>query len=162
MIRFDRMSEPATLTERRFPWPADYYSAPTPDPLLPRAVAYGCGAGSLVVLIAVFAGGFFLSRGGFVSLMDMGIGMSVGEMRGMYADSIPEPQRESLEAEIERMREAMRSGDLPPGAVQPFLETMRQATSDGTVDPGEAEKLEESARKTREAAPSADPVAAPR
>jgi hypothetical protein len=162
MIRFDRMSEPAPLTERRFPWPAEYYSAPTPDPLLSRAVAYGCGAGSLAVLIAVFAGGFFLTRGGFVNLMDMGIGMSVGEMRGMYADSVPESQRESLEAEIEKMREGMRSGELPPGAVQPFLETMRQATRDGTVDPGDAEKLEESARRIREAAPPADPAPAPR
>jgi hypothetical protein len=125
-------------------------------------MAYGCGAGSLAVLIVVFVGGFFLSRGGFVSLMDMGIGMSVGEMRGMYADSVTESQRESLEAEIEQMREAMRSGELPPGAVQSFLETMRQATKDGTVDSGEAETLEESARRVREAAPPSDASLAPR
>jgi hypothetical protein len=156
------MSEPAPVSERRFPWPGEYYSAPTPDPLLPRAMAYGCGAGSLAVLIVVFVGGFFLSRGGFVSLMDMGIGMSVGEMRGMYADSVTESQRESLEAEIELMREEMRSGAIHPGAVQPFLETMRQATKDGTVEPGEAETLEKSARMVREAETPAGPPRAPR
>jgi hypothetical protein len=133
---------PPELSVRRTTWPADYYSSATPEPVLPRWAALGCGAASVLLLAIIFGGGILLSTGRFTDLMDLMIGMSVGEMKGMYSEDVSSEQRASLDAEIERFREGLRKDELPFTALQPFLEAMRNATKDGTVTPEEAEYLE--------------------
>lgn len=132
--------------------PADYYSSPTPEAILPRWAAYGCGAASLVALAVIFIGGAWLARGGFTDLMDLTLGMSLGEMRGMYAAGVPDERKRSLDAEIERMRQNLRDGNINVANMQPFLEGLRQAVRDESVTIEETVRLEETARKINERA----------
>jgi hypothetical protein len=141
------MTVPESSEQRGFVRPADYYSSPTPPPVLPRAVAFGCGAASLAVLLMIFIGGALVSGGGFSQFMDMAMGMSIGEMRGMYAAEVSEPRRKSLEAEIEKMREHVRNEKVSVTSLQPFMDSLRTAISDRRVTSEEAAKLEETARK---------------
>lgn len=141
------MTEPETIPKRRFVRPADYYSAPTPPAVFPAGVTYGCGAAAALVLALIFVGGAILSRGGFTSFMDMAVGMSIGEMRSMYAKEVTDARRKSLEAEIETMREHLRNDRISIVSLQPFLETLRSAMYDRRVTEQEARTLEENARK---------------
>jgi hypothetical protein len=141
------MSVPETSEKRGFVWPADYYSSATPAPVLPRGVAYGCGAASLLVLLVIFVGGAFVSGSGISGFMDMAVGMSLGEMRGMYAAEVTPARKKSLEAEIEKMREGVRSEKISVVKLQPFLQNLQGAIADRKVTAQEAAVLEESARK---------------
>jgi hypothetical protein len=141
------MSVPETSEKRGFVWPADYYSSATPAPVLPSALAYGCGAASVVVLLIIFIGGAFVSGSGLASFMDMAIGMSLGEMRGMYAAEVTPARKQSLEAEIEKMRAGLRGGKVSIVALQPFMQNLQSAITDKKVTSQEAALLEESARK---------------
>jgi hypothetical protein len=141
------MTEPESIPQRRFVWPADYYSAPTPRSVLPAGVTYGCGGASALVLLLIFVGGALLSSGGFASFMDLAIGTSIGEMRGLYTKEVTDARRKSLEAEIETMREHLRNERVSIVALQPFLETLRSAIYDRKVTEQEARTLEENVRK---------------
>lgn len=141
------MTVPETSEKRGFVWPADYYSSATPAPVLPSALAYGCGAASLVVLLVIFIGGAFVSGSGLANFMDMAIGMSLGEMRGMYAAEVTPDRKKSLEAEIEKMRAGLRDGKVSIVALQPFMQNLQGAITDRKVTAQEAALLEESARK---------------
>ncbi|HEY0157492.1 MAG TPA: hypothetical protein VGF28_09425 [Thermoanaerobaculia bacterium] len=141
------MTEPETIPKSRFVWPADHYSAPTPPSAFPPAVTYGCGIAAAVALLLIFAGGIFLSSGGFTTFLDFSISMSVAEMKGMYAKEVAEPRRKSLEREIETMRENLRAERISIVHLQPFLESLRSAGYDKEVTEQEARALEETARK---------------
>jgi len=149
------MTVPETLPEisgpagpgRRIQWPADYYSSPAPLAVLPRGVAYGCGAASVLVLVLVFAGGAVLSGGGFAQFMDFAMGMSLGEMRGQFAADVTPARKATLESEIERLRQNLRGEKIPVTAMQPFMVALRDAGSDKTITAKEAEELEATARK---------------
>lgn len=140
------MTEPESSGPRAFILPADYYSSPAPAAVLPRGCAFGCGAASVVVLLIIFVGGAVLSGGGFASFMDFAMGMSIGEMRGMY-ESVPDARQKSLEAEIDTMRANVRTEKVAVTALQPFMDALRSAVSDRKVTSEEAAKLEEVARK---------------
>jgi hypothetical protein len=127
---------------RPFRWPADYYSAPAPTPVLPRWAPFGCGAAAVVVLILVFAGGAFLSSGGFLDFMDFVIGMSASEMKGYYAAEVSPAQRKSLDDEVVLMRKNMREQKISIAQMQPFLELLRNAGGDKKVTPQEAAAME--------------------
>jgi hypothetical protein len=142
------LPEPA----RRFVWPAEYYASATPRPFLPQWAAFGCGGASVLVLIVVFVGGLSLSRGGFADFMDLVIGLSVSEMKGMYAPEVTAETKKSLDAEIETMRENIRNERVAIPTLQPFLDTLRNATSDNKVTPEETSQLEEAARRVNGAA----------
>ena len=100
----------------------------------------------MVFLIVVFAGGAFLSSGGFVDLIDLVIGMSMGEMKGMYAGVSPGDQK-ALDADIENMRKDLRDGKISVQGIQPFLTLYRDVTSDGKVTPEEVKHLRAAAHK---------------
>ncbi len=140
-----------TVTEnpprRAFQWPADYYSSAAPKPILPQWAPFGCGAAAVVVLILVFAGGAFLSSGGFVDFMDFAIGMSVSEMKGQFATEVSAEQKKSLDDEIERMRKNLRDQKISLQMMQPFLQSLRDVTSDNKVTSAEATTLQAVARK---------------
>lgn len=127
--------------------PADYYSSATPAPVLPRWAPFGCGAASVLVLIVVFAGGAFLAGGGFTDFMDLVFGMTMGEMRGMYAAEVTDAQKRDLEREIETLREHLRNERIAAGALDPVLQAMRRATSDEKLAPAEVDKIVSAARK---------------
>jgi hypothetical protein len=128
-------------------WPADYYSSATPAPVLPQWATFGCGAAAVVMLILVFAGGAFLSSGGFSEFMNFAIGMSVSEMKGQYAADVSTARKKSLADEISRMQKNLGEQKLTVTSLQTFLERLRTAGSDKKITAQEAAALEETARK---------------
>ena len=143
------MSEPETIGERRFVWPAEYYSGPSPVAVLPRGVTFGCGAASIVALILVFAGGVFMASGGLVQLMDLTLGMSMGDVRGMYTAQVTPAEKSELEDAIEQLRAGLREEQVSVTELQPVLETMRKGISDKKLDPAEVQAIAAAARKAR-------------
>lgn len=150
------MTVPESTGPRRFVRPCDYYASATPEPAFPKGVTYGCAAASLLVLVLVFAGGAFLASGGFADVLDMAIGMSVGELRGLYAGEVTDARKKSLDAEIAKMRQNLREERVSIAALQPFLEDLREAISDRRVTAAEARALEERARTINAAAKPAN------
>jgi hypothetical protein len=142
---------PAAPAARRFLWPAEYYSSATPPPVLPRAVSYGCGALSVLVLAAVFAAGAWMSRGGFVQVLDLTLGMTLGQMRGMYTSEVTAADKQSLEREIEAMRAKMREGAVPLPRLQTFLQTLQKSMKDEKIDPAEVRQLTATAQNAQRA-----------
>jgi hypothetical protein len=141
------MSESETTYVRRFVWPAEYYSGPTPAAVLPRGVTFGCGAAALVVVILVFAGGAFLASGGLTQLMDLALGMSMGDLRGMYTKDVTPAQKKELDTAMEQLRAGLRNGKVPVGQLQPVLESMRVVITDQKVTPDEVRTLAAASRK---------------
>jgi hypothetical protein len=139
-------AKPATM------WPADYYSSPTPSPVLPQWVPFGCGGLALLVLIIVFAGGAFLASGGFIEVMDFAIGMTVSEMKGQYAADVTPAQKKTLDDETTLLRKNLRDQTITIVAMQPFFERLRDVSSDKKVTAQEAQSLVEIARKVNGAA----------
>lgn len=152
------MTEVETGGGRRFSWPADYYSAPASEPIVPVWAVRGCGGAALLALVLLFAGGAFLASGGFVDLMDLVLGMSVGEMKGMYGADVTAGQKAALESEIETMREGLRSGRVSVAALQPFLETLRTASGDSRITAEEAGRLRDAARTINSRRPAIQPL----
>lgn len=137
--------EPVSTPDRR-QWPADYYASATPDPVLPRGVSYGCGALSVVVLLVVFLGGAYVSKEGLGKVMDMGLGMSLGDMRRALAPEVTAEQKATLEREVEAMREQLRTNGIPAGKAQPFVQALDKAMRDDKITPAEVEQLTKLAR----------------
>ena len=127
--------------ETRVYRPADYYSSAAPERMLPQWAPYGCGAASVLILILVFAGGVWLAHGGFTEMMDLVFGMTMGEVRGMFAKDVTAPQKQSLEREIETLRKNLREEKISVQKLQPLLEAIRKATNDKRVDAREVEKI---------------------
>ena len=146
----DPAPAPESLPNRRFLWPAEYYATPTSQPVLPRWVSFGCGAASLAVIVLVFVGGAWLSSGGFAQFLDLAFGMSLGEMRGMYATDVTDAQKKTLEQEIETMRTNVRQHKLPPKNLQTVLQTMQKAMGDNKLTVAEVTSITEAARKANQ------------
>ena len=134
--------------DTRFYRPADYYSSASPERVLPAWASYGCGAASLLVLLLVFAGGAYLAGGGFTDLMDLALGMTLSEMRGMYTSDVTAAQKKELEREVEAMREKLRTQKLSVQRIQPVLEAIRKATGDEKLNANEVESITALTRKT--------------
>lgn len=149
---YEPVYEPATVPalppQRTIRWPADYYSSATPDPVLPRWASYGCGALAVVVLLVVFIGGAYLSGGGFAQLLDLSLGMTLGDMRGMYTTEVTQAQKETLEKEIESMRAGLRANKIPTGKLQPVLRLIQKSVADRKLTPSEVDQLTAAVRKT--------------
>jgi hypothetical protein len=146
------MTVPQSDPERRFVWPADYYSSATPPPVLGRGVSYGCGIASVVVLLIIFIGGALMSSGGFTNFVDFALGMSLGEMRKQYTSDVTPAQRTSFENESLRLRENLRANRIGLPAVQPFLQGVSSASADRKVTLAEVRQLELIARKVNASA----------
>ena len=121
--------------------PADYYSSGAPERVLPQWAPYGCGGAALLVLILVFAGGAFLSRGGLFQLMDFVFGTTMGEIRGMYAKDVTKEQKDELEKEIAAMRKELRAKSIRVERVSPLLETIRKVTADEKITRAEMDMI---------------------
>ncbi|HUR80162.1 MAG TPA: hypothetical protein VM733_05325 [Thermoanaerobaculia bacterium] len=127
--------------------PADYYSGPSPQAVLPRGVTFGCGAASVLALILIALGGAWMASGGIVDVMDMAFGMSMGEVRGMIASDVSAADKKALEDAVEAMRGRLRNGAMPVAALNPVMETMRKGISDKKMTVEEVHALTAAARK---------------
>lgn len=134
---------------RSFRLPADYYTAPWSDvrPLFPRWVPVGCGTAAAVILVLLFAGGAIVSGPRLAQLMDYILGTSLGELKGMYAADVTPGQKNQFDAEVNRLRDGLRSDKVSLQNLQPFLKTMESAIADKKVTAAEMETLTKSARE---------------
>ena len=143
------IDEPVTATNpepalpRSFRLPADYYTAPVSDvrPLFPKWVPIGCGATSAVILVLLFAGGALLTGPRLAAFIDLVVGQSVGELKGMYAKEISEQQKTQFDAEVKKLRDDLRADKISVQNMQPFLKTVQTVSGDKKVTPDELEKL---------------------
>jgi hypothetical protein len=131
---------------RRFQWPADYYSGPTPVAVLPRWAAFGCGGLSVLVIAIVTAVGVYLAHGGLNQVMDFAVATTMSEVRGMYTRDVPPAQRRSVDAELARLGKDLRAGNVNVAGLDPLLRAMRDAAEDAKVTPVEARRIEDMAR----------------
>lgn len=138
---------PPAPPESTFRRPADYYSAPTPEAAFPQWLSLGCGALALVALIVVFAGGTWLASGGFADFMDLTLGMSLGEMRGMYARDLPAADKAALESTVQTMRNNLQQKRIAATGLQPFLQQLSASMTDRTVTADEVRGLTRTAAR---------------
>ena len=138
---------PPEVPPRGFRRPADYYSSPSPLSVLPQWVSLGCGGLGLLALIVIFALSFWISSSGFGQFLDMTLGASLGEMRGMYAKDISEADKTRLESEVETMRGHLRAERLATTRLQPFLQALSRSTRDGSVNAQEVKQITAEAAK---------------
>jgi hypothetical protein len=152
--------EPVAVAAERRPYlrPADYYSTATPQAILPLWARYGCGALSLFILILVFVGGaIFSTGGGLTQFMDFAFGMTMGEVRGMYQPAVTDAQKKALEAEIETLREHLRTERISVASINPVLQTINRAIGDEKLQPAEVDAIIGAARKANASAKPAKP-----
>ncbi|HEX9983856.1 MAG TPA: hypothetical protein VGF69_11370 [Thermoanaerobaculia bacterium] len=134
--------------------PAEYYSGPAPRRAFPKGVTYGCGAASVLFLLVLFIGGGYLATGGMAQLLDMVVGMSLGEMRGMYTAEVTPPQKSALETEIEKLRTGVREEKINVARLQPLLKGLGDAIGDKKVSPEEVDTLTRIARDAQKTTPA--------
>jgi len=147
------MSVSETSETARFRWPSQYYSDPSPEVAFPRGVTYGCGAASVLVLVLIFAGGAFLSSGGLSQFMGFALGMTMGDVRGIYTKEVTAAEKQALDAAIEALRKNVQDGKVPVSQLQPVLEILRKTMSDGKMQPAEVRQVTAAARKANRPVP---------
>ncbi len=129
-----------TLPFRR---PADYYSAPLEEvkPIFPRWVPFGCGTAAIVLIIGLVGIAAGISSGAFGEVFDMVFSSMQGEVDKMMTADVKPPQKAAFDAEMKRMRDAIRSSRLKMENLQPLMRTMRDVISDERVTPPEVDQL---------------------
>ncbi len=134
---------PPPVPKRSFRLPSDYYRAPLSEvrPVFPKWAPYGCGSAAGVFLILLFAAGALVSGERFASLLDLMLGTTMGELRGMMAKDIPAVQKAQFENEVKTMREKLRNGEVSITRVQPFLKEMQKSVRDEKVTSEELKAL---------------------
>lgn len=147
-------AEPQPKPQSGFRRPADYYSSPPGPRALPRWVPLGCGGLSIVILLGIFAGGAWAARGGFVAMMDLALGMTMGEMRGMYQADVAAEQKKALEDEMATMREHLRTERISVQSIQPLLQTVQKTTADEKLKADEVETIVRATRQVNATAKS--------
>ncbi|HET7437224.1 MAG TPA: hypothetical protein VFN10_21125 [Thermoanaerobaculia bacterium] len=146
---FSENPEAPPPAEPRFPRPADYYSGPAPHRVLPQWATLGCGGLAVLVLLVIFVGAALVTRGSLSSFLDLVVGMSVGEMKGMYTADVKPQQKQALDAEIERLRGDLRAGRTSMQTLEPLLRAMRSAMADTKVDGPEVDGMITAAKKVQ-------------
>ena len=138
---------PVGTSPRSYRLPAEYYTAPVADvrPLFPKWVPIGCGTVSAVILVILFVGGAIVSGPRLAQMMDFVVGTSLGELKGMYTKDVSAQQKAQFDAEVNRLREGLRSDKVSVQNLQPFLKAMQSAISDKSVTPDELAKLTKAA-----------------
>jgi hypothetical protein len=129
--------------QRGFPLPAEYYSAPPGDrrPLFAPWAATGCGVAAVVLLIAVFAAGYFAAHGGATQLMTWFISSSRKDITAMYAKDVTAGQKADFDREMAALQTNMGAKRIRLEGLQPVLRDMRDAMLDDKVTSDEVKKL---------------------
>lgn len=143
---------PPPPPERSSRWPCGYYAAPLSEvrPILPRWAPFGCGGAAALFFLILLAGGTLLSGERIKGVLDLVVGVTLGEMKPMYASDISTAQKEEFDAEVKRMRESLRAGTISVQKVQPFFQAMQKAVGDEKISAGELQSLTEAARTAGE------------
>lgn len=157
---FDEPAVPATQTtvpQRSFRVPADYYSAPLAEvkPIFPAWLPWGCGAAAALFLVVLFVSGALLTGPRLNALIDLTLGMTLGELKGMYVPQITEAQKTSFDAEVKRMRQHLTASKITARDIQPFLQGVQKAIGDDKVTPAELDQLTQLAKDAVDAESSA-------
>jgi hypothetical protein len=136
--------EPRPLPFRR---PADYYAAPLSDvrPLFPRWVPLGCGAASLVMMIALFAAGAWAGGGKGGSIFATLFGTMQNEVHDMYTKDVTPAQKAAFDAEMNALKTNLGNGKVSIDRLQPLLHEMRDASMDSKITPAEVAQLTKAA-----------------
>lgn len=136
-------SPPPPKPSLPFRRPADYYSSPVDEvrPLFPRWVPYGCGSAAIFILLVIFGAGIAASQGGFGELFDFMFSSIQGETDKMFTKDVKPEQKAAFNAEMKKMREAVRTNKLRVDRLQPLLRSIRDVSEDERVTPPEAERL---------------------
>jgi hypothetical protein len=126
-----------------FQRPADYYSTPVLDQrrLFPRWVPIGCGAASIVLILALFVTGALVSSGKFGGFFELVFGQLQTEVQGQFTKDVTAQQKAAFNAEMKTMLDSLRDGKLPPDRLQPLMKAIRDVSADNKIDRGEADKL---------------------
>ena len=130
--------------------PADYYSSGAPERVLPQWAPYGCGGAALLVLILVFVGGAYASRGGLAQFMDLAFGLTMSEMRGMYTKDVTAEQKAALEREVAAMRKNLREETISVQTIEPVLQVIRKASADEKISRSEIDVIVAAVKKVNE------------
>lgn len=136
--------EPGSAPGRRgVPLPAEYYAAPPGDrrPLFAPWATAGCGIVAVVLLIAVFAAGYFAAHGGAAQLMTFIIGNSRKEIAAMYASDVTASQKADFDRGMVTLQTNLGARRVGLEALQPVLRDMRDAMIDDKVTADEVKKL---------------------
>lgn len=136
------------LLERSSRWPCVYYAAPLSEvrPILPHWAPFGCGGAAAILLLILLAAGALLSGERIKGVLDLMVGVTLGEMKPMYAADISTAQKEEFDAEVKRMRENLRAGKISVQKVQPFFQSMQKAVGDEKITAEEFRSLTDAAR----------------
>jgi len=134
------VSEPS---RRGLPLPAEYYSAPPGDrrPLFAPWATAGCGIAAVVLLMAVFAAGYFAAHGGAMRLMTWFISSSRKDIVTMYAKDVTATQKADFDRGMEALQANLGAKRVRLEALQPLLRDMRDAMLDDKVTSDETKKL---------------------
>jgi hypothetical protein len=137
------------VSRRRFRFPADYYSAPLSEvkPFLPKWAPWGCGGAAALFLILLFAGSSLLTGPRLNALIDLTIGMSLGEAKAMYAAGVTDDQKKAFDVAVTTMRENLRESKISAQNVQPFLKALQKAIGDRKLTPAEVDNLTAAAKQ---------------
>ncbi|HVS33531.1 MAG TPA: hypothetical protein VMS98_19000 [Thermoanaerobaculia bacterium] len=100
--------------------------------------------------MVLFATGAILTGPRLAQGVDFVIGMSLGDVRGMF-QGVSTEQKDAFEREVKAMRDGLTAKQVPVSAVQPFLQSMQKAISDKRVTPEEVEQLTGAAREASKA-----------
>lgn len=140
---------PAEVADRaKFQMPSDYYSTPVTRPrVVPRGLVLGCGGAALAFLILMFAAGAWVSSGGFREAFDFVLSMTFSEVGRYYSADVTPQQRETLNAELEKVRKNVRDGRLSVPKLEPLLNEIRDTSDDKLLKPDEVERLTGIARR---------------
>ena len=151
---------PLTVSKRSFRLPADYYAAPLAEvrPIFPAWVPWGCGGAAALFLVILFAGGALLTGPRLAGAIDLVLGMTLGELKGMYTPQVTEDQKAAFDGAVETMREDLRQAKIGVQDVQPFLQAVQRTVGDQKVTPAEVERLTEIARKAAKPSPASAPA----
>ncbi|MGZ7041226.1 MAG: hypothetical protein ACXVH7_05485, partial [Thermoanaerobaculia bacterium] len=120
----------------------------------PRWVPIGCGTAAVLLVVVLFIGGAFVSRGGIGSFMDFLIGMMQSEMATMYAPDVSDAERKALDSEMTGFRANIHTGRVPLGKLDPVMKAIRESIADKRITTAEVEELR---KKIREANTPAAP-----
>ncbi len=94
-----------------------------------------------MVLIAVFAIGIAASHGAMGELFDLMFASMQGEIDKMFTRDVKPAERASFDAEMKKLRDAIRQNRIPVDRLQPLLRSIREVTADERVTAAETERL---------------------
>jgi hypothetical protein len=136
--------------------PAAYYEGPG-DPGgkrggCPRWLLFGCGGLGCLGLLLIFGVGIWAARGGGARLTGFIVSTLERDAEKLYADDVPQEDREALRAELARLKDHIRAEQIDLMELQPILSQINSAIRDQELTAPEVEALIDALREANERA----------